>query len=92
MINILQLEGWTDDGELNFTKEDSSLRALEIYASELHTGVEVVNSSLKKSEYIIDTLITGEDNKYDMIVKIQYYGKKSEHEHQKNSHRQEIDI
>lgn len=92
MINILRLEGWSDDGELQFTKEDSSLKELEIYASELHNGVQFVNKTLKESKYVIDTLVTGEENNYEMVVKLKYYGTKSEHEYKKDSHRQEINI
>ena len=87
------LEGWSEDGsKLDYSQKDSDLKYLEIHASELHNAVHVINELLTMSKYVIDTLITGEENNYEMIVKIQYYGNKSEHEHQKDSHRQEIDI
>tara|TARA_R110002049_G_scaffold231127_1_gene403376 strand:- start:20748 stop:21029 length:282 start_codon:yes stop_codon:yes gene_type:complete len=93
MVNILMLDGWTEDGsKLKFTKEDSSLKYLEGYASELHNGVEGINKILKESKYVINTWITGEENNYELSVKIKYYGKKSKYEHKKNSHRQKINI
>ena len=92
MINILKLDGWNKFGRLKYTVQDSSLKCLEILASELHTGVEHVNKSLKKSKYVIATKITGEENNYEMLVKIKYYDSKSRYEYKKNSHRQEINI
>lgn len=93
MINILALEGWSKEGsELEFTKDDFDLKYLELYASELHNSVEEINKLMSSSKYVIETIITGEDNNYKLFAKIQYYGNESEHEHKKNSHRQEINI
>jgi hypothetical protein len=92
MINILKLDGWDEDGKLTFSKEDSVLKELELFVSDLHTSVEKVNETLKESKYIIESSITGEENDYLMLVKIQYYGQKSGYEHKKNSHKQTINI
>ena len=92
MINILKLDGWSNNGRLKFTRKDSSLKELELFTSELHNSVERTNSMLKESKYVIRTKITGEENNYELFVKIIYYGTKSEHEHKENTHRQEIDI
>jgi hypothetical protein len=92
MINILKLDGWNKRGILTFSKEDSELKELELFVSDLHTSVERINNTLKKSKYVIQTSITGKENNYLMLVKIQYYGNKSKNEHKKNSHRQEINI
>ena len=92
MINILKLDGWNEEGILSFSKEDSELKELELFVSDLHTSVERINNTLKESEYVIESSITGKENDYLMLVKIQYYGKKSKDEYKKNSHRQEINI
>jgi len=87
------LDGWSENGsKLNFTKKDSDLKYLEKYTSDLHNGVYEINKLLTMSKYVISTLITGEKNNYELSVKIEYYGNKSEHEYKKDSHRQEIHI
>jgi len=87
---ILSSNGWWD-GELWITIEDISLKALEIKASELHTLVEQMNQVMIGLRYHLQTEITGEENKYKLIINVQEYNE-SEYEHKENSHRQEINI
>jgi hypothetical protein len=93
MVNILMLDGWSEDGsKFNYIQQDSDLKYLEKHASDFHTSVDAINKLLSISKYVITTLITGEEKNYELSVKIKYYANKSEYEHKKDSHRQEINI
>jgi len=75
-------------------EEGSDLRYFEEKAGELHTEVDKVNQVLSKSMFHIETNITGDSKKnhYKLKVKVSHYEDRKEHEHKKNTHRQEIDI
>lgn len=77
-----------------FEEEGSDLKYFEDKAGELHTEVDQINEVLTKSVFYIETTITGNSKKnyYKLLVKIKHYADRSEHEHKKNTHRQEIDI
>jgi hypothetical protein len=93
-MSILRLEGWKGS-EIALSYKDSELKYLEEKASKLHNEVDDLNKYLVNADfkYIIDTFITGseEKKKYKLSVKIKQYVK-SENEHKKDSHRQEINI
>jgi len=75
-----------------FEEEGSDLKYFEAKAGELHTEVDQINEVLTKSLFHIETVISGKDNYYKLTVKIKHYADRTEHEHKKNTHRQEVDI
>ena len=78
----------------SFEEEGSDLRYFEDKVGELHTEVKQINEVLTKSIFHIDTVISGrsKDNYYKLTVKITHYADRTEHEHKKDTHRQEVDI
>tara|TARA_B100000768_G_scaffold128106_1_gene118711 strand:+ start:242 stop:526 length:285 start_codon:yes stop_codon:yes gene_type:complete len=75
-------------------EEGSDLKYFEDKAGELHTEVDQINEVLTKSMFHIETTITGNSKKnyYKLLVKIKHYADRTEHEHKKNTHRQEVNI
>jgi len=94
MSLLLRFKNNNDKSVDIFEEEGSDLKYFEDKAGELHTEVDQINEVLSKSIFHIETTITGnsKNNYYKLLVKIEHYADRSEHEHKKNTHRQEIDI
>ncbi len=93
MIDVLRLDGWKGD-KLFFEYEDSCLKCLEEKAAKIHNDITYLNEHISIGYYSLETVITGseKDNKYELIIKVMYYGDRSKHEYKENTHRQKIDI
>ena len=94
MSLLLSIKDWNGVDPVEINHEDSEIKYLDIMASGFHTDVDDINAVLVNGKYVVDTFITGseEDSKYELAVKIKYYGNKKEHEHKENTHGQKINI